>query len=82
MTNAGYAVRNAYLQFQAARRAREAREQNFQGTLQRFKVGAATNYEVVQAQNQLTSARISELQAVISHVNAIAEFERVQRVGR
>ncbi|MCG6956016.1 MAG: TolC family protein [Gemmatimonadetes bacterium] len=81
VTNAGYAVRNAYLQLQAARRAREAAELSFQGTLQRFTVGAATNYEVVQAQNQLTSARVSELQAVISHVNAIAEFERVQHVG-
>jgi hypothetical protein len=35
----------------------------------------------VQSQNQLTSARISELQAVINHVNAIAEFERVQQFG-
>ena len=81
VTNAGYAVSNAYLQLQAARRAREAAELSLQGTLQRFQVGAATNYEVVQAQNQLTSARVSELQAVISHVNAIAEFDRVQHVG-
>jgi outer membrane protein TolC len=44
-------------------------------------VGAATNFEVVQSQNQLTSARLSELQAVINHVNAIAEFDRVQRYG-
>jgi len=35
----------------------------------------------VSAQNALTSARLSELQAIINHVNAIAEFERVQRVG-
>lgn len=81
VTNAGYAVSNAYLQLQAARRAREAAERSFQGELQRFQVGAATNFEVVQAQNQLTSARLSELQAVINHVNAIAEFERVQRYG-
>ena len=81
VTNAGYAVRNAYLQLQAARRAREAAERSFQGELQRFNVGAATNYEVVQSQNQLTTARLSELQAVINHVNAIAEFERVQHYG-
>jgi outer membrane protein TolC len=81
VTNAGYAVRNAYLQLQAARRAREAAERSFQGELQRFGVGAATNYEVVQSQNQLTGTRLSELQAVINHVNAIAEFERVQRYG-
>jgi outer membrane protein len=81
VTNAGYAVRNAFLQLQAARRAREAAERSFQGELQRFGVGAATNYEVVQSQNQLTAARVSELQAVISHVNAIAEYDRVQHVG-
>ncbi len=81
VTNAGYAVRNAFLQLQAARRARVAAERSFQGTLQRFNVGAATNYEVVQSQNQLTTSRLSELQAVINHVNAIAEFERVQQVG-
>jgi outer membrane protein len=81
VTNAGYAVRNAYLQLQAARRARVAAERSFQGELQRFGVGAATNYEVMQSQNQLTAARLSELQAVINHVNAIAEFERVQRYG-
>jgi hypothetical protein len=41
----------------------------------------ATNYEVVQAQDALTSSRISELRAIIDHVNAIAEFDLVQRVG-
>ncbi len=81
VTSAGYAVRNAYLQLQAARRARIAAERSFQGEIQRFNVGAATNYEVVQSQNQLTAARLSELQAVINHVNAIAEFERVQHYG-
>ncbi len=81
VTNAGYAVRNAFLQLQAARRARVAAERSFQGELQRFAVGAATNYEVVQSQNQLTTTRLSELQAVINHVNAIAEFERVQHYG-
>ncbi|MGD8320763.1 MAG: TolC family protein [Gemmatimonadota bacterium] len=81
VTNAGYAVQNAYLQLQAATRARVAAERSYEGEIQRFNVGAATNYEVVQSQNQLTTARISELQAVINHVNAIAEFQRVQHVG-
>ncbi len=81
VTNAGYNVNNAYLQLQAARRSSEAAALSLEGTLQRFSVGAATNYEVMQAQNQLTSARVSELQTVINHVNAIAEFERVQHVG-
>ena len=49
--------------------------------LARFEVGVATNFELVTAQNSLTSARLSELQALINHLNAVADFERVQRVG-
>jgi outer membrane protein TolC len=41
----------------------------------------STNYNVVQAQNALTQARLTELQALISYLNAVAEFDRVQRVG-
>ena len=40
-----------------------------------------TNFEVVQNQQTLTSARLSELSRLISYMNAVAEFERVQKVG-
>ncbi len=82
VTNAGLAVNNTYLQLQAARRAREVAERNAEVEMARFNAGASTNYQVAQAQNNLTSALLSELRAVINHVNAMAEFERVQRVGR
>ncbi|MFC1576012.1 TolC family protein, partial [Gemmatimonadota bacterium] len=81
VTNAGLNVRDTYLQLQAARRSREVAERSAEIELTRFNVGAATNYEVVQVQDALTSARLSELRATMNHVNAIAEFERVQRVG-
>lgn len=81
VTTAGLAVRNTFLQYEAARRNREASERNAESELLRYSVGVAINFEVVTAQNALTSARLSELQAIINHVNAIAEFERVQRVG-
>ena len=81
VTTAGLAVRNTFQQIEAARRAREASERNANAERLRFSVGLATNFEVVTAQNQLTSARLSELQAIIDHMLAIAEFERVQRVG-
>ncbi len=81
VTNAGYAVRNAYLQLQAARRASEAAELSLQGEMQSFAVGAATNYEVVTSQNQLTAARLAELQASVTYVDAIATFQLVQHVG-
>jgi outer membrane protein TolC len=81
VTAAGLAVRNTFLQIEAARRNREAAERNAAGERLRFSVGVARNYEVVTAQNSLTSARLQEMQATIDHIIAIAEFERVQRVG-
>ena len=81
VTTAGLAVRNTYLQLEAARRNRELSERNAEAEMLRLQVGVATNFEVVSAQNSLTSARLSELQAIINHINAIAEFDRVQRVG-
>ncbi|HWV57855.1 MAG TPA: TolC family protein, partial [Longimicrobiales bacterium] len=81
VTSAGLAVRNTYLQLEAARRNRAASERNAEAAMLRYRLGAATNFEAVAAQNQLTQARLSELQATINHVNAIAEFERVQYIG-
>lgn len=82
VTDAGLAVNDTYLQLQAAQRSREVAERSAEVELARFNVGGATNYSVMQARDALTSARLSELRAIINHVNAIAEFERVQRVGR
>ena len=81
VTNAALAVSDTRLQLDAAVRSRELSEESAAAELTRFNAGVATNYEVVQAQDALTSARISELRAVINHVNAIAEFDLVQRVG-
>ncbi len=82
VTNAGLAVRDTRLQLDAATRSRELAEESAAAETIRFNAGVATNFEVVAAQDALTSARLSELRALINHVNAIAEFERVQRVGR
>jgi outer membrane protein TolC len=81
VTTAGLAVRNTFLQYEAARRNREAAERSAEAELLRFSVGVATNFEAVGAQNTLTSARLSELRSIIDHVNAVAEFERVTRIG-
>jgi outer membrane protein len=82
VTNAGLAVENTYKQLQAAQKAREAAERNAAAEETRFQVGMSTNYNVVQAQNNLTSTRLSELSRMIAYINAIAEFDRIQRVGR
>jgi outer membrane protein TolC len=82
VTNAGLAVTDTRLQLAAATRSRELAEESAAAEVTRFTAGVATNFEVVAAQDALTSARLSELRAVINHVNAVAEFERVQSVGR
>ena len=81
VTNAGLAVENTYKQYQAAQKAREVAERNAEAEQTRFDVGMSTNYNVVQAQTNLTTQRLAELRAIISYLNAVAEFDRVQRVG-
>lgn len=78
VTSAGLAVQNAFLQVEAARRSREAAERGLEAEMTRFNVGVSTNFQVVAAQDALTRARLLELQATITLVNSIAEFERVQ----
>jgi outer membrane protein TolC len=82
VTNAGLAVENSYKQYQAAQKAREVAEKNADAEQTRFDVGMSTNYNVVQAQTNLTTQRLTELQALIRYLNAVAEFDRIQRVGR
>ncbi len=82
VVNAGLNVENTYKQYQAAQKAADAALRNAGAAQTRFDVGMATNFEVVQLQNQLTSARLLELSRLIAYVNAVAEFDRVQRVGR
>lgn len=81
VTNAGLSVTDTNLQFQAAQRSRELAEESALAEITRFNAGAATNFEVGQANDDVTSARLAELRALINHINAIADFERVQRVG-
>ena len=82
VTNAGLNVNDTFLLLEAAQRSREVSERATEVEVTRFSVGASTNYEVSQAQDDLTSARLSELRAIINYVNAIAEFELVQYIGR
>ncbi len=79
--NAGLNVENTYKLYQASVKAREAAEKNAAAAQVRFDNGMLTNFEVVTIQNSLTQARLTELGRLINYVNAIAEFERVQKVG-
>jgi outer membrane protein TolC len=81
VTNAGLAVNDMFLLLEASRRSRDVSERAAEVEVTRFGVGASTNYEVTQAQDDVTQARLSELRAIINYVNAVAEFELVQYIG-
>lgn len=81
VTNVGLAVNDNFLLLQAAQRSREVSERAAEFEVTRFNVGVSTNYEVGLAQDALTSARLSELRAIINYVIGIAEFDLVQYVG-
>ena len=79
--NAGLNVENAYKLYQAAVKSRDAAERNAAAAQVRFENGLLTNFDVITSQNTLTNARLSELTRIIAYINAIAEYERVQKIG-
>jgi outer membrane protein TolC len=79
--NAGMNVDNSYRSYQAAIKSREAAEKNADAAQVRFDNGLLTNVEVVSQQNALTNARLSELNSLIRYINAVAEYERIQKIG-
>lgn len=79
--NAGLNVENTYKLYQASVKSRQAAEKNADAAQVRFDNGMLTNFEVVTIQNQLTTSRLTELSRLLAYINAIAEFERVQKVG-
>jgi outer membrane protein TolC len=81
VTNAGLAVQNSYQSYLAAKKAREAQETATDAEQTKFNVGVSNSYNVVQQQNNLTAARLSELRALITYINAVADFGKKQRIG-
>lgn len=74
-------VQNAAERVQAAQIARDLAQQQLDAENSKFAVGMSTNFQVVQAQRDLATARNNELQAILSYRRALVEFERVQQSG-
>jgi outer membrane protein len=81
VTGAGLNVQNTYKQYLAAQKARVAQEAATNAEQTKFTVGLSNNFNVVTQQNNLTSARLSELNALINYINAVADYDRKQRIG-
>lgn len=60
----------------ATRAAREAAERNVEAERRRYENGMTTNFQVLEVQQQLSDARVRELQALIGYNQAVAVFHR------
>jgi len=74
--NAVRAVDANYKRIIAYTKARELAEQKLAGEEEKFRVGQSTNYLVLSYQRDLATARISELNAIVSYNVSIAALER------
>ena len=74
--NAVRAVEANYKRIVAYTKARELAEQKLAGEEEKFRVGQSTNYMVLSYQRDLATARISELNAIVSYNVSIAALER------
>jgi outer membrane protein len=60
----------------ASTTAREAAEQNLDAERRRFENGMSTNFQVLTIQQQLSDARVRELQAQVGFAEALANYHR------
>lgn len=60
----------------ATRAARDAAERNVDAERKRYENGMTTNFQVLEVQQQLSDARVRELQAMIGYNKAVAAFHR------
>jgi len=63
-------------QITASRAAREAAEQNVEAERRRYENGLSTNFQVLQIQQQLSSARASEIQSLVGYNKSVAAYHR------
>ena len=74
-------VRTAYIQAQTARQeiiataaTRRAQAESLRATIGEFRVGESTSLLVAQAQNNLFSAQLGEVQAVVNYLDALTQL--------
>jgi HAE1 family hydrophobic/amphiphilic exporter-1 len=60
----------------ATRAARDAAEKNVEAERRRYENGMTTNFQVLQVQQQLSDARVRELNALVSYIQFVAAYHR------
>ncbi len=81
VTQAYLNVRSNLQQVETARAARELAQKQLEAEQSTFAVGMQTNYFVVQAQQNLATAAVSELQAILNYRKSLVSFQQVQETG-
>ena len=78
VTNAALQVQSGLTRYQAASVARDFAQQRLDAEQSRFEVGLSTNFLVVQAQRDLSTAQNTELRALLDYRKALVDYERLQ----
>ena len=81
VTQAALNVRSNLQQVETARAARELAQKQLEAEQSKFEVGMQTNFFVVQAQQNLAAAQVSELQALLNYRKSLVSFQQVQQTG-
>ncbi len=81
VTNAALQIDAIQERIDASIAARELAEEQLRAEESKFDVGQSTNFFVVQAQRDLSTAQDTELRAILDYQKALIEFERVQRTS-
>ena len=71
-------MQSGLTRYQAATVARSLAQQRLDAEQSRFDVGLSTNYFVVQAQRDLSTAQNTELRALLDYRRALVDYERLQ----
>ncbi|MFL6281340.1 MAG: TolC family protein [Vicinamibacterales bacterium] len=65
---------------EATRKAREFGEKRYEAEQKRINVGLSTTFQLFQAQRDLSSAQLAELNAILAYNRSLIAFESVQSV--
>jgi outer membrane protein TolC len=78
--DAGRQVDTSLKRVDATRKAREFADRRYEAEQKRMTVGLSTTFQLFQAQRDLATARLAELNAIIAYNRSLVNFEAVQIV--
>jgi outer membrane protein len=78
--DAGRQVDTSLKRVDATRKAREFAEKRYEAEQKRMTVGLSTTFQLFQAQRDLATARLAELNAIIAYNRSLVNFEAIQLV--